>query len=108
MAIHILNAIVLYACLKINYIISNAFESRSNTGYTLVTKAKYIWMLKQSAINRAMWCFNLMQRFLDNISIILVYGHLIPCILLTLLQITCDWTLIYEYIFELFCIVIRS
>ena len=28
----------------------NKFESKFNTGYTLVIRAKYIWMLKQSVM----------------------------------------------------------
>ena len=57
-----INASMLYICLIVimNYIISNAFESRSNTSYTLVIRAKYMWMLKQSAKHTAIWCFILM------------------------------------------------
>ena len=34
--------------------ISNAFEFRFNTGYTLVIRAMYMWQFQQSAIDRAM------------------------------------------------------
>ena len=54
---HIKNAIILCTCLIMNYLMSNTFESPSNTGYALVISAMYMWRIKQSGIDRAIWCF---------------------------------------------------
>ena len=43
---------VYYTCLVTNYIISNAFEYQSNTGYSSVIRAMYMWQLKHSAIDK--------------------------------------------------------
>ena len=43
MAIYILNAIILYTCLIMNFILRNTFESRYKTGYNLAIRAMYMW-----------------------------------------------------------------
>ena len=47
------------------YIISNTVKSQSNTDYTLVISAMYMWHLKQSAIDRHM-AFYIDSRFSCN------------------------------------------
>ena len=56
MAIPFRNVIILCTCLM-NYMISNALESQSNTGYTLVIRAMYMWQLKQNAIEPCFFLF---------------------------------------------------
>ena len=47
MEIHIKNAIILCKFFIINATISNAFEYKFNTGYTLIIKVVYRWQLNK-------------------------------------------------------------
>ena len=60
-----------------NNTISSAFEFQSNTGYTSITRAIYIWVLKQSAIDRAIWC----SYFDVKIFALIVSINLVMCLI---------------------------